>query len=444
MNNEKRYNIASTSALMLLSLLFIFPQIQLQIRYLIPLVGLLLVLEPRVLNEKLLKISVLVELYITIVGIIIVWLYNDGSIENALSPLKDLLWITVAFIAVRNVSLKSYYWSTFIVLIISFIGLLLDTYAGPAQRWIPFSIQNETHLDYAGGYEAHDKVERYGGFTYEAGVLAGMSAIFIMMLPMLISGIFNSNKIRFSSLDRCVTIFAFISGLGIMLLTKTKSGISIIITSTFLYLLSSLLFIKSDISSYKRRINLLLIVLSIPIICYFTTVLSHGNRNYFQEEYDNILGAINGEHRADLGEGGGLTSRIQGLLLATYSFVQHPLGSGLTLCENYTNGSREKIEATPEMLNFWREGKYCTYYSYFAAFATHGGIFSLLFLLYLWHYLYRQYHKSKFVFLRMYGIIFMIAFIVLSINVELLPYIPMVVYVSSFPKIYDMYNSKLH
>jgi hypothetical protein len=423
-------NISQYCAFALLGLLFVFPQIQMQIRYLIPIVGLLLLLEPSTMKEKILTVTTLYIFYVCAVGLMIVLMDDDGNLNDATSPIKDLLWISVAVVASRKMPTNASLWLSSIVLIMSLIGLLLDIYAGPAQRWIPFAIQNEVLLDYAGGHEGHVAYDRYGGFTYEAGVIGGMSAIFMLVNLILLLIDRSLQKRLFGMYDRGVALIGIACGVGITMLAKTKSAIAIIILSFALTALTSIIFSKNRVKSIRLGAMAAFITISAVITLTFLARSSPSYNDYIENEYNHIIGAINGENRVELGEGAGLSSRIQGVLLLFNSVISHPLGGGVTLGEYFTNGSRENIIPTPEMLKFWNAGKYNTYYSFILNSISQGGIIAIAYILYILINLFMKFRNAEIINSNYYGILLAVAFLILGFNTELVPYVPMVIFVT--------------
>jgi hypothetical protein len=412
-----------------------FPQIPLQIRYVIPVSLMVLALCPSILKEKIWQWMAIYTAYVTTLGIGIIATQGDGNgtINNALWGIRSLGFCTIICGFIQVAKPKHYLMVFATTLVISSIGIVLDVVAGPAHNWIPFPIMDMDKYSYAGNKSVTS--DRYGGFTYESGVLGGeTSVIFAISLLASIGLTLRSKTSNFFKLP--VSIFfpsLIITGLYpiIVLLAKTKSSIAIL-AGSILAIGVSYLFIKRG-SLKKSQVLVLsvisLFLLSIPLAIVALEKTTYGD--YVREEIQNaeIVANIQQVQSVDKFAGGGLASRYEYLQLAIKSLPTSPFGGGYSNGQYFTRNGRGQIQPTPEMVQFWKNEMFNGYKSFLLNMLSQGGIISIIFLILLLRELSKQPPYLQFYAPGLVG-----AFLVLGATVELVPYIELIFLAIGFKK----------
>jgi len=352
---------------------------------------------------------------------------KDGTVPNALAPIRTLSFGTLVILYARNARLQDYSKLVSLILIAGSIGMLLDTFFHPAQKWIPFPIQNAELITYIAG--SHERSGRFGGFTYEAGVIAGMTSIFLLMNNAILFFKSLNRSLNISNRNKMLIYFSNLCGFGTFFLSKTKSGIFIIALSIIAMSLV-IMFTKSGINRKVRQVsNRIIMALCLMIVIGFIVIKTTKYGAYFDQEINYLQIALSGGLNSSTGEGAGLATRIEETTLCFYSFLKHPLGGGVTDGRFFTEGSLNLISPTPEMIAFMIKGKYNGYKGAIFNMISQGGILSVAFLYYLFRSIKIVYTKNRYQASAAIAIMFIVAFIALGLSVELIPYIEMILLV---------------
>lgn len=151
--------------------LMVFPQIPVQFRYLAIITAGLAIFHLDVNKAPGVRMIVLYTLFVCFVGMCVVALFDDGSFSEALYGIRAMSLCVLVMIFSTNVSLTGFTLLTSSVLFGGFVGMVIDTYAGPAWQKVPFPIFSDVQLMLMG--DRYMSSERFGGFTFEAGVVGG-------------------------------------------------------------------------------------------------------------------------------------------------------------------------------------------------------------------------------------------------------------------------------
>jgi hypothetical protein len=229
--------------------------------------------------------------------------------------------------------------------------------------------------------DRHLTSERFGGFTFEAGVIGGMSGIFIVVnLSILIMGLWDS-RLRMPSIMQLISAVGIICGLGAIYLSRTKSGL-IILVFGMIVMAFAMLFIKRGVPLWTKTIlwgAIIAAFASFPVAYRITKNTANGE--YIEKEVSNVYLLLNRGFTRE--EGGGLQTRIQSMKIAVYGLLFRPTGAGYTNGYFYAQPVMKYVEPTAEMEWFHNQGRYNGYKGAIFNLMGQGGVLAIILLVYL-------------------------------------------------------------
>jgi len=408
--------------------LMVFPQIPIQFRYLAIVAAVLAFFHHDVHKAPGVRVIVAYTAFVCVVGVGVVAMTGDGSLSEALYGIRTMSLCILVMIFAVNVNLAGLTLLTSSILFGGVIGMLLDTFKGPAWQRVPFPIFSEVQVMLMG--DRHLTSDRFGGFTFEAGVIGGMSGIFILInISILILGLWES-RLRLPSLIQIIALLGIVCGLGSIYLSRTKSSLVILLVG-FMVMAIAVVFVRRGIPLWSRFLlwgAIISLFASLPLAYRLTANTANGE--YIEKELSNLyLLTSRGFSRE---EGGGLQTRIQSAKIAVFGLLFRPMGAGYTNGYFYAQPVMKYVEPTTEMEWFHNQGRYNGYKGAIFNLMGQGGVVAILLLIYLFRTIFR--------FLVMSGAAgggaiasFLIAgILVLGFTVELLPYFEILMLVLGF------------
>ena len=399
-------------------IIFIFPSIPIQIRY-ISIGGFIgLFYLGQLKNFTPMKVTVLFFSYVILTGVINWFFDRQNDFAQVFEPVRLVLASVLVSAFVLNATLRVIIVFNTCWLGAELFGLAHDMLIGPIWRRIPFPIFSSGDLDMIG--ERHLLSDRFGGFTFEPGVLAGMTAIFTLINLAILYLVITNKKFKLGSVWTLITGLGIVLGLAILFLAKTKSGLAtmvISIVSVFFYSIAS----RIGAGGRQRA-------LAIVLACLLTAALYFGyqsvqNRSlggYFADEEQNFLLLL--DQGFNYNQGGGLNTRIQYAFVAGYGIFYHPFGVGYTNGYIWYQPVEKYITPTPEMDEMFAAGNYMGYKGYVFNLMMRGGFIALIATFLMLRELHKVYHHRLAPEMKILGFTLVVAFLILGVSVELLPY----------------------
>lgn len=413
--------------------LMVFPQIPVQFRYLAIITAGLAIFHLDVNKAPGVRMIVLYTLFVCFVGMCVVALFDDGSFSEALYGIRAMSLCVLVMIFSTNVSLTGFTLLTSSVLFGGFVGMVIDTYAGPAWQKVPFPIFSDVQLMLMG--DRYMSSERFGGFTFEAGVVGGMSAIFILInISILLLGLW-SNKLRLPSIIQLTSVIGIACGIGAIYLSRTKAAF-IIIALGFFVMAVAMLFVRRGVPVWSKFLLwgvILAAFASLPLAYRMTKNTAHGE--YIEKEVSNAYLLIT--RGFDREEGGGLQTRIQSAKIAIFGLFFRPTGAGYTNGYFYAEPVLKYVEPTNEMEWFHNMGRYNGYKGAFFNLLGQGGILAIVLFVYLLRLICRGLINSGAPGGGAIASLLITAVLILGFTVELLPYFEIIMLVLGLAYIID-------
>lgn len=423
-------NTSTLLAGFLLLVFFIFPQIPIQIRFFVPIVALLCCMQFDLLREKIVWWLVGFTIYISIVGVLVFQFTGEGSLNDALFGVKALSLSFVSLIFARRANLHYFVILMSVILVGCATGLVLNSKFTSIYTQIPFPIFSERDLLIRGASELTS--ERFGGFTYEAGVAGGMSAFFLLFLVAIAILFLSNPKLRAETLGVAPIGVAAVLAFGLTIyLSKTKSSLFIFLGALLVYSVYALFAGKKAGAAWIKGsviISFAIGLFSLPVAANALKNTSMGE--YINKEMDNIYLLVN--RGFDRTEGLGLNTRIECAKKAIYALPYRPTGGGHSGGLYYVGPILEKINSTPEMDFFHNQGVYDGYKGALFNIIGQGGVVSLFFLGYIWIGIYRQLTRTGLDGAGGAAVILIAGLLLLGLTVELLPYLEMTILAYGF------------
>ena len=400
----------------------VFPQIPIQFRYLAVVMVGLSVFHPHIHNAPGIRLVLFYTIYISVVGLLVVALADDGSASEALYGIRTMSVCVMVMIFATRVNLVGFALLTSAVLAGGFCGMILDVYRGPAWQRMPFPIFSEVNMMMMGS--KYLLTERFGGFTFEAGVIGGITAIFMLInFAIFMLGIFEK-RLRMPFLVQAIIIASMVLALITIFLSKTKSGL-LIVLSGLLAMSFAILFIKRSGPWWIRSLILASVVgvfLCLPVVYRATNNTAMGE--YIEKEINNFQLLIGKGVSQD--GGAGLKTRIESMKIAVYALPFRPMGAGITNGYFYAQPVLKYIEPTEEMEWFHNMGRYSGYKGAIFNMFSYGGIVALIFLILFFSKIYKGFTAEGTAGGGAVAILLISALIMLGLTVELLPYLEIV------------------
>ena len=407
----------------LLLIFFIFPQIPIQIRFIVPIVALLCCMQLELLREKIVWWLLGFTIYVSIVGIMVSQFTGEGSVSDALYGIKAMALSLVALIFARRANLLYFVILLSVILVGCATGMVLNSKFTSIYSRIPFPIFSERDLFIRGASELTS--ERFGGFTYEAGVAGGMSAFFLLFLFAIAILLFSNHKLRAETLGVApIGAAAAIAFALTIYLSKTKSSLFVFVGALLVYSIYSLFAGRKAGAVWIKGaviVSFVVGLFSLPVALNALKNTSMGE--YINREVDNFYLLVS--RGFDRTEGLGLNTRIECAKKAIYALPYRPTGGGHSGGLYYVGPILEKINSTPEMDFFHNQGVFDGYKSALFNIIGQGGVVSLILLGYVWTGIYRQLTRTGLDGAGGAAVILIAGLILLGLTVELLPYLEM-------------------
>jgi hypothetical protein len=335
--------LGETAAFLLALFLFVFTEVPLQLRYLLPLTLVILVRHFRQGVEKWLSVLTIMTAYQCLVGIAFVLLTGTGEPGNAVySPLREYAIAVLILIALKRAPFK---------VILLFIGawacaemlaLQCEARGINPQALVPFPLyKNPLMID--------DVRERFRGFTAESGVLGGMSAIFLLTLILTFICVLHQPALRYSRGTRrgirlTLAMMTAVLLTSMLVMTLTKSG-AFILSTAFLTLLI--------FAFFARDWRSVITVVSALLVCAFCAgafVSSNvSGQRYIEDQIDTITSYARTGDISEIRDTG-FATRVQGVRLAVLGVAEYPLGVGYEGIVTYFGQHLTNVEESEEML----------------------------------------------------------------------------------------------
>ncbi len=403
---------------LVICVLMVFPQIPIKFRYLAIVAAGLAFFHVDVHRAPGVRAIVLYTFFVCVVGLTVVAFTGDGSYSEALYGIRAMSLCVLVMIFATNVTLSGFTLLSSVILGGGFVGMVIDAYRGPAWQKVPFPIFSEVQIMLMG--ERHMTSERFGGFTFEAGVIGGMSAIFILFnVSILLIGLWDM-RLRMPSLFQLISGAGITLGLGAIYLSKTKAGLLIIVIG-LLAMAIAMLFIRRGVPVWIKMIlwgGIFAIFSSLPIA--YKIVKNSATGEYIDKEISIFYLYFTRGFTRD--EGGGLQTRIESMKLALYGLPFRPTGAGHTNGYFYAKPVLQYIEPTTEMEWFHNQGRYNGYKGAIFNLIGQGGICAVMLLFYLGRAASRGFIKSSAIGGAAIFALLISGTIMLGFTVELLPY----------------------
>ncbi|MBC8011659.1 MAG: hypothetical protein H7067_16365 [Burkholderiales bacterium] len=410
--------LAVLGAGIVICILMVFPQIPIKFRYLAVVAAGFAVFHHQVHRAPGVRYIIVYTFFLSCVGLAVVNLTGDGSFSEALYGIRAMSLCVLVMIFATNVTLAGYTLLTSAVLFGGFVGMVIDTFRGPAWQKVPFPIFSEVQLMIMG--EKHMTSERFGGFTFEAGVIGGMSAIFILLnVAILLLGLFD-RRLRLPSLFQIITLGGIVCGLGAIYLSKTKSGL-LVLAAGLIAMAIVIIFVRRGVPFWLKLAiwgGILGVVAVLPI--GYRAVKNTGTGEYIEKEVQNFYLLFTRGFTRD--EGGGLQTRIESMKIAVYSLPFRPTGGGHTNGYFYAKPSLKYVQPTTEMEWFHNQGRYNGYKGALFNLLGQGGLFSLWILYVFSRCVGKGLIKSGAFGGAAIATLLITGILVLGVTVELLPY----------------------
>ncbi len=271
--------------------------------------------------------------------------------------------------------------------------------------------------------------DRVGGFTFEAGVVGGMTAYFIILNVAILAVALSDRRYNPGRFWLAVCSGSVAIGLATMFLAKTKSSLVMIVAAAAGYFVSVWLLNERRVS--KQRVLSILIVGGMLLGGFFAwpVLKDTDSGDYLRREFENISLLLN--YGFDSKSGAGLNTRIESARLAMYGMFFHPTGVGYTNGAVYTREALDAIVPTPEMLLMYASERYMGFKGYIFNIMGYGGVFGMIALVFMLREAYRSIARSAVPGARSVSIALVVALVALGLTVELLPYVEMVVFSSA-------------
>jgi hypothetical protein len=417
---SSKFDLVTWLAGAVLALFFIFPQIPLQIRYFLPITVGLLFLRLDVIRQKIFWILAAYFAYVTAIGLMVVFFTGDGSVPDALFGIKSAALCTIILVFSCRARPSDYGLLAAIAVAGGALGMVLDSRFGPIYSKLPFPIFSARDQLIRGSMELTS--ERFGGFTFEAGVAGGLAAIFMLLAAAVLYLAFCDRRIKLPPFIVAILVAGIVCGLITIGLSKTKTSLMILLAAAIALSLAILVggpragpwWAKTAVVAAMCTV-----LASLPVA--YKAVENTGMGEYIRKEMDNFyLLATRGFDRS---EGLGLNTRIECAKKAIYALPFRPTGAGYTSGEFYVKPILDKIDATPEMEFFHNQGVYDGYKSAILNMMGVGGVVALAFLWFLMSGVYRGLVRSNLVGGAPAGAILVAGVLALGAAAELLPFL---------------------
>ena len=412
-----------------LAVFFIFPQIPIQIRYVVPFCFVMFLLRAEVIKLPIFVLLAAYTGYVTVLGLLVARLSGDGTTADALYGLKPAALCTLVMIFGMRATVREYALLISVALIGCAVGMVLDRSFGPIYSKMPFPIFSQKDLIIRGSAELTS--ERYGGFTYEAGVAGGMSAIFMLMAFAIIYLSVCDRRLRLDLFTKIILCAGVCCGFLTIAISKTKTSLVVFLVAGIALCVVVMAGGRKAGAWWAKSLvvaGFFAVLLSLPLA--YKAVENTGMGEYIKREVDNLyLLATRG---FDRGEGLGLNTRIECAKKAIYALPFRPTGAGFTSGYFYVEPILEKIDSTPEMEFFHNQGVYDGYKGAFFNVIGTAGLVGLGFLGAMWSGAYRALSRSGVIGGTAAGALLIAGLWTLGLAVEMLPYIEISVLVWCF------------
>lgn len=403
---------------LVICVLMVFPQIPIKFRYLAVIAAGLAVFHSDVHRAPGVRAVVLYTGFVSLIGFGVVAFADDGSYSEALYGIRAMSLCILVMIFATNVTLSGFTLLSSAILFGGFVGMVIDAYRGPAWQKVPFPIFSEVQIMLMG--ERHMTSERFGGFTFEAGVIGGMSAIFMLLnLSILLLGLWDY-RLRMPSLLQLISGVGVLCGLGAIYFSKTKSGLLILVVG-LLAMAIAMIFVRRGVPIWAKLVlwgGVLAAFAAIPIA--YRMVKNTASGEYIEKEISNIYLLVNRGFARD--DGGGLQTRIESMKIAIYGLPFRPTGAGHTNGYFYAKPVLQYIEPTTEMEWFYNQGRYNGYKGAIFNLIGQGGVCAIILLVYLARLVHRGLVKSGALGGGAIAALLLSGVVMLGFTVELLPY----------------------
>jgi hypothetical protein len=407
----------------LICLLLVFPQLPLQFRYLGAITLVLCLLQQGIWHAPGVKLLTTYTVYICLVGVAVVMFANDGSIGNALYPIRTLSFGVLVMLFCRNARISDVVVVMAVVMVGGFTGLVLDHFRPPARSHLPFPIFSEDNLEIMG--ELFLKHERRGGFTFEAGVIGGVTSFFVILCTALFLILVGEPRLRVPFYCRPLLIAGIVLGLSSFGLIQTKSGLFVLVPA-FITLGIGALFFGRRVAPSVQIVGVAIIsiiALMLPITYFASQGTALGQ--YFEAEIDNIS-KLAGYGFMGKDDGSGLATRIEYAKLALTSLMSRPFGGGMTDGRFFTEFGISAIQPTAEMEAWFAIGRYNGYKGAIFNMLSFGGIISAIVLWKLMGCIVEHLSTLGKAGGAIVGPMIVVSLLFLGLTVELLPYIELI------------------
>jgi hypothetical protein len=406
-------------------ILFAFPNIPIQVRYMVPLAGIGIFFLDSLVQFKPLKLTFMYLGYVIVVGLCVVLLNGKDDYADAIYPVRLAATSVVVCCFALHASPQLIILFSSSWMVVEFGGMLHDVLLGPIWQRLPFPIFSSDYQMLIDGRELQS--DRLGGLTFEPGVVGGLCAMFILL---------NFSILYMSFLDRRVSpgkIWLVIAALGIpfgiatIFLAKTKSGLLVLACAIATFILASLLSRSHNFIKHRAVALALTVVLVGGLGVGYSMARAGTFGTYLQRELDNLyVYNVRGFQRD---EGAGLKTRIEYMKAAIYGLPYHPLGVGMTDGESWIKPIEEKLDMTPEMAKFFGLGHFAGYKGYIFNMLMEGGVMAIALIGYMLTMMVRAFRMPHHPEFAVIGLCFAVAFVMLGLCVELLPYWELVLFV---------------
>lgn len=320
-------------------ILLTFTSIPLQFRFLAPFLLVPLVTDLRRGAESWLVAAAVFTGIQCLIGSCYVCWTGDGTLTTTCYPaLREFVIGIIVITALNGRSFKAVMLFITIWIALQGCALGLEMAGADPTSLVPFPIFNAKD---AGIHQSFLSQGRYGGFTYEAGILGGMASIFLLLVvPPGYLILRNRPRLSFKLLT---LILIAISLMGILALTLTKSGIFTISVALVVFLGVSAL--TGDLRSVVAAFVCMGIAMLVVMAAMDNNPTASNYSDQEVERLDSFLatGDISGIRDS------GLATRVQCARLAFLGVPDFPFGLGLDGLKTYLGKHFNNVLMTPEM-----------------------------------------------------------------------------------------------
>jgi hypothetical protein len=274
-----------------------------------------------------------------LVGSVYVFWTGDGTFVTSCYPaLREFVIGLTVVAALNGRSFKAVMLFMAIWVALQGCALGFEMAGGKSASLVPFPIFNARDAAFHQNFAA---LGRYGGFTFEAGILGGIASLFLELV--VLSGYLIFRDRPRASLKLLSLMVIAIPLMGILALTLTKSGMFTITVASVVFLGVSAL--TGDL----RSVVVAFVSLGIAILIVMAAIENNPTASkYVDNEVARVDSFLAAGDTSGIGDSG-LATRVECAKLAFLGMADFPFGLGYDGLKTYLGEHLNDIILTPEM-----------------------------------------------------------------------------------------------